>query len=236
MEAVKEKIDPKPTGNVVDIKAQTEIMHRTLAAYMEVCTVLNQPHKALNALTFHRFKVKKCNNNVFPPIKDVKVYNALLRGYSTKADFIKLQEVIKYAKEDNIQLNVQSYISIFDCLARVNYKNNHLKHIRIYVKDAYKNGISFDKILNEGIFINEQKSRVLETMLCYDPNYQPKYTDPNLQYSNDLLNHLNHPEQLEMPKTIENASLNLFTTEKLRASIEEQIELEKKGLITVLKK
>lgn len=233
-EEVKVKSQTKMQTREFNIKAHEEIMHRTLAAYMEVCGAQN-PYRAFSALSFHRSKNLQ-DNMFFLKIKDVNVYNPLLRALGMRSDFNKLQEIIKFMKEDKVEFNVQTFVAIFDCLARINCKGNHLKYIRIYVKEALKQNVTFDKIMNEGIFMYDQRENVLKTMLAYDPNYRPTYTNPNLQYSNNLLNHLNDPEQLEVPQTpIDNTS-SLFTSKNLESMIEKQMEFEKIGYVLVCNK
>lgn len=222
----------KPERKEMSSKAHQEVVNKTLAAYMDVCGSLNNPQKALNALWFHRSKTKK-RPSLFPPITDVNVYNPILMAFGAKGDFGRLQEIIKYAREDNIEFNVQSYVAIFDCLARVNYKDSHLKFIRIYVKDALKQDINFDKILNEGIFRNDQKANVLNTMKAYDEKYLPNYYKPNLQYSNTLVNYLNHCDQLNRPVETAEQNSPLFEKKPFNTMIEEQVELEKLGYVLV---
>lgn len=231
LDDIKVKLQTKLPPKEINLKAQEEIMHRTLAAYMEVCGVQN-PYRAFSALAFHRSKNLNCTH-LFPKIKDVNVYNPLMRALGMRSDFNKLQEIIKFAKEDEIQFNVQSYVSIFDCLARINCKNNHLKYIRIYAKEALNQNITFDKIMNEGIFINDQRENVLQMIQAYDPNYKPTYSPPNLQYSNNLLNHLNHPTQLDRPKVPTENNSPLFANNILKSMIEKQMELEKIGYVVV---
>ncbi|KAJ8965991.1 hypothetical protein NQ314_003788 [Rhamnusium bicolor] len=135
-------------------------------------------------------------------------------------------------EEENVELNLQSYIAIFECLGRVNIKNNHLKDIRIFVKDALSKDITFDKIMNEGTFLNNEREIVLQAMNSFDPNYVPKYDEPQILYNNHLVNHLNN-EKLKPSVSKCKVNDGVFNSKNLKESVNKQIELEKGGYITV---
>lgn len=229
IEEIKETKIPKPTQ---EIALREEVVHRTLAAYMEVCVALRTPQRGLSALLFHRIRSKRTSHKVFPPVKNIHVYNMLLKGFAVKGDFVKVQEVLKYAAEEGVSLNVQSYVSILECLARVNIDNNHLKFIRIFTKDARKQGITYDRIVSEGIFSNGQRELVLRAMRCNDHSYEPQYSSPYLQYDNNLLNHLNCQEQTVIPN-LTKANGGSFAKTNWQELINKQIDIETEGFVTV---
>ncbi|XP_023015576.2 mitochondrial RNA polymerase [Leptinotarsa decemlineata] len=219
----------------MDRERREEITNKTLGSYIEVCSQMGNPQRGLAALNFHRFKVKKYNGrirNVFVPITNIKVYNAVLKGFAHKGDFEKLSEVVQIVKEDGHKLNVQSYVAIFECLGRINVQNNHLKNIEVFSEEALSNDITYDKIMNEGSFLNNERELVLKAMRCVDPTYVPKYNTPVLCYKNSLVDHLNieGPVKLSSPKEDGNYFLNYSD---LCKKIEQQIELEKAGTMHV---
>lgn len=230
---IEEVKEIKPIVTYLDKTAREEVISRTLAAYIEVCSSLKVPQRGLNALQFHRNRCKSKHHKNFPQVKNVNVYNASLKGFAVKGNYTKLQEVLSFAKEDSIQLNVQSYASIFECLGRVDVKGSHLKEIRIQTREALKNGITFDKIMNEASFLADQRTMVLRAMQTHTPTYEIKLTPPQVQYNNHLVNSLNNENQLKQQDT-NNAQCNtIFTSEKMKIFINEQIELEKLSYITV---
>lgn len=218
----------------LDQKVKYQIAVKTLASYLEVCSNLKQPMKGLNALLFHNHRSQRCVDKNFQAIKDIKVYNALLKGFASQGDVCHLEEVIKLIRNEKIQLTQQSYVAILECYGRTNVKDHYLKQIRIYAKEALVNGFSFDKLLNEAIFLNDEREIVLAAMQRADPHYQPTYFPPNVQYNNHLVNSLNCDEQVCPPEKTElTQGYGVFTPEFLNTAIQQQIDLEKIGSVTV---
>lgn len=231
---VDETKEQKSHASHLDQTAREEVINRTLAAYTEICSFLKMPQRGLNALMFHRNRTKKNSSKSFPPIKNINVYNGLLKGFAGKSDYTKLKDVIAYANEEGVKLNAQSYAAIFECLGRINYKNNYLKQIRIHAKEAFKNGFTFNRIMDEAVFLSDQRAMVLKAMKSYDSGYVVNLKKPSVQYNNHLLNKLNHDRQLELPtKEKTHDKSGLFTNTMLKNLVKQQIETEKLGYVTV---
>lgn len=227
---VEDEIRDQKTSKI-DLQARHEIVSKTLAAYVELCSILKNPSRGLNALNVYSNKVAA--SKLFPPLKSINVYNAALKGFASSGNFPKMLEVIKMIKNAEVDLNVQSYAAILQCLGRCNIDNNYLKEIRIYGKEARWNGFSFDRILNEGIFLNDEREQVLKAMKSYDKKYIPTYVLPNIQYNNSLLNHLNSKEQLKYQEKANKTSNGIFSQSKMQEMINGQKEIEKHGYVIV---
>lgn len=133
-----------------------------------------------------------------------------------------------------MELNVQSYAAVFECLGRINSDNSHLEQIRTYTDQTSKIGITFDDVMNKAVFINDQRSHVLKAMEAYNSQYRPLFWPPKVHYDNHLVNHLNGKEQRkppEQPVSVENEGL--FSGDLLQQRINQQMELEKQCHITV---
>ncbi|KAF5270657.1 hypothetical protein FQA39_LY01395 [Lamprigera yunnana] len=209
--------------------ASEEVIERTHLAFIEVCNYLKTPQRGLNALLFHRNRT----NKAFPKIKSVNIYNGLLQGFSIKGDYVKISEILNYARQDNVQLDVHSFVAIFECLGRINVQDNHLKQIRVHAKEALKLGISFNDIMNEGIFLCDQRDMVLAAIRSHTPDYKVTFTLPSLQYNNPLVNYLNDSKQLEAPLSLRHEPHRMFINTNLAERIKRQIEFEKHGYITI---
>lgn len=85
---------PKKVASPLEQRAKSEISSRTLASYIDTCCYLKAPQRGLNALNFHRTRLRK----FLPAIKHKRVYNSLLKGFAAKGDFSKVEEVLLYAK------------------------------------------------------------------------------------------------------------------------------------------
>ncbi|KAF5291408.1 hypothetical protein FQR65_LT01718 [Abscondita terminalis] len=213
-----------------DTKASEEVIARTLSAYIEVCNHLKTPQRGLNAFLFHR---NRSRNKGYPKVKNIKVHNGLLRGFAAKKDYLKVCEIVNYAKEDEVALDVDSYASIFECLGHINFEDNYLKQIRIHAKEAAKLGISFDRIMDEATFVVNQRETVLKAMRSHLPDYKIKLTEPLLQYNNKLVNDLNNDSQRVPPAVINKNEKGMFLNRNLAERVKEQIDVEKRGYITI---
>lgn len=225
----------KNEAKTLTTQGRLDIATKTLGAYLEMCSVLKNPNRGLSALLFHKHRVDKGKDDTFLPIKNIKVYNALLKGFAGKGDIQKLEEVVKIIRTEKVKLNIQSYLSILECYGRNNYQDHYLKQIRIYAKEAANNGFTFNVLLSKGLFLNDEREVVVKAMLSCDRNYIPKYLEPIVQYDNHLVNELNDPEQLiPLDKTHSIKKNNgLFTSESMKISIEQQLEVEKHGSLSI---
>nr|CAH7742484.1 unnamed protein product [Callosobruchus chinensis] len=220
----------KKTG-IKNEKYQEEAAARTLASYVEVCSHLRNPQRGFNALHFYRMRSK--HKYISYSVKNIKIYNAVLIGFAHKGDFSKLQEVLSIMNEEQIQLNLHSYIAIFECLGRLNFKGSNLKEVRRFGKEALSKGFLFDQMMNQGSFLNDEREMVLKTMRAYDSEYTPKYDEPTVWYNNHLVNHLNDDSQKCLSEIEYKSNLGLFTPEKLRECVEKQLSLEKAGYVEI---
>lgn len=215
----------------MDKKYSEKIANKTLAAYMELCNHLKAPTRGFQALNYHRHRAKK---QQVPPITSVNVYNALLKGFATKGNWEKVKEIVEIMEQEGIATNLQSYVAIFECLGRRNIDNYLTREIRIFGKEAINKGFTFDRIMNEGSFLCDERAMVLKAMLAFDPSYQTKIDVPNLQYNNHLLNQLNHESQLDHQRELYEPNTNgLFTPSDMKRRIAEQLDFEINGYITV---
>lgn len=224
----------KPAKLSQQAAASDEVVNRTLAAYVEVCCGLGTPQRGLNAVYFQRTRYYRSSSKHVRPVKDIRVYNTLLRGFAAKADFNKVREVLKIMQDEETVLDVYSYAAILECLGRINVDNNHLKYIRIYVKEAKRQGITFDRIMNDAVFGKEQREVILKAMRAFDNQYKPQYELHNLQYNNQLLSSLNvAKEELQLPENVDTPKNGIFKTVNWSDVVEKQMKLETDGFITV---
>ncbi|XP_018577460.1 DNA-directed RNA polymerase, mitochondrial [Anoplophora glabripennis] len=213
-------------------KHRDEISWKTLASYIEVCSHEKYPQRGLNAFNFHRGRAKKNLEKSLVLIKNINVFNALLKGFASKGVFPKIREILKIMEEDEVELNLQSYVAIFECLGRISNDNCYLKDIKNFTQSALAKGITFDKMMNEGIFLNDEREIVLRAMRSYDQNYVPQYRTLNVSYKNHLLNHLNCDIQYN-PEDVKYKNDGPFKPEDMETSIHKQIAMERGGYVTV---
>lgn len=231
---VEETKEIKPQKLSQQVAASDEVVNRTLAAYVEICCGLGNPQRGLNAVYFQRSRFYRSTSKHVRPVKDIRVYNTLLRGFAAKVDFNKVREILKIMQDEEIVLDVHSYAAVLECLGRINIDNNHLKYIRIYVKEAKRQGITFDRIINDAVFEKGQREVILRAMRAYDNKYEPHYQLQNLQYNNHLLSSLNvAKEELQLPENADKPKNGIFKATNWNDLVEKQMKFETDGFITV---
>lgn len=67
---------------------------------------------------------------------------------------------MKYIEEDGLELNIQSYAAIFECLGNLKH-SNRTKQVRYFYKQMTERGITMDDLMNEANFIGDQREVVL---------------------------------------------------------------------------
>lgn len=204
-----------------------EITSKTLASYGDICSVLRNPQRGLNALHFSKNKHKSIKTKPLI-IRNVNVYNSILKGFAQKGDYFKIREVLNLMNEGNVSLNVQSHIYVLECLGRMDI-NKLEKEMKSYMNEIFGNNINFDQLMNNGAFYEGQRDLVLKAIKAYNPSYEPQYVKPDIQYSNHLVNHLNNNEPKLDSRCQER--IGVFSAESLAKATKKQLELEKGGYV-----
>lgn len=211
-----------------DPKMKQEIANKSLAAYIDMCCTLRNVQRAYNALNYHKYKMTTGT----PPINSINVYNALLKGYGQIGDLSKLEEILHSMKSDKLSPNVQTFVYLFECIGRSLHLGSTLKSMRIYSKLMTQQHITFDKIMTEGMFVNDQRAKVLAAIKLFNPEYSPKLFEPSVQYENHLVNSLNHSDQCNTSKLMSNQDV-ANDENNIEVKIMDQLALERSGYVTV---
>lgn len=226
-------VEPLPPNVEKSVLLKRNIIAaQVLAAYGEVCNHLRNPSKGLGALHYHQSRSQRNCQPKLSGMKDLKVYAVLLKGFANKKDYMRLDKVLKIMKNEEVSSDLHCYAAILECLGRINISNYYLKEIRIFCKEAIGKGITFDDILNNAVFLNDEREQVLKAILAFDPNYVRTYKKPKVFYDNNLVNHLNHKEQLNL-ETKDSPLKKLIEPAVMDTLVDKQLMMEKKGYIKI---
>lgn len=125
------------------------------------------------------------------------------------------------------------YIAILECLGRMKNSDCFTKDVERFVQAALKKNITFDKMMSEGIFLNDERSFVLKALKTYYPSYVSTFDKTKLWYKNHLVNHLNNDHQLNF-KVAESKGYGEFITPNvMNEMVQNQVNVEENGYITV---
>lgn len=232
----KRKISKK-TPKVISEKAKLlllqkrkEMINKTVAAYIEVCVEQKKIKRAEYALAFYQHKALASFKT---PIVDENTYNALLKSYASKGQLDEIFNIWQKMENDKVNPNLQTYIILLYGFGKNTSKDVVLKKkVEKYLIEAKKKGYNFNKMMNDGVFLEDERQTVFETMKIFDRNFKPRYNIPIMHYNNELVNDLNHQDQSRSPKK-ELGSNGFFDSDDLKKRIDEQLEQEQQISITV---
>lgn len=84
-----------------------------------------------------------------------------------------------------------------------------------------------NRILDESKFVRDQREIVLAAIRSVDPQFQPKYTFPEILYDNHLVNHLDSISASSRYESVK------FSPEEIGNMLNEQLDTELKGSVTI---
>ncbi|EAT46999.1 AAEL001847-PA [Aedes aegypti] len=220
----------------MELLARHKSFHVTLHAYLDICLSSGMINRAYATVLNYRHKRKR-------KVTDVEIYNILMHGYAEKGIILKIKDILKILKEDNIEPNPQTYAAIFECLGRMETTEDVEKDARTYLEEAEAKGYTMDTVLNQSKFVRDQRETVLNLFNQLKPGFRPVYTPPKLLYGNHLLNSLNeyvrpidttaaNEKDVQVGTEIMNPKAG-FTRDQLEKFSKAQVELELKGHLTV---
>lgn len=207
-----------------------EMMAKTLAAYIETCVHQNMTKRAEFALKFLQHRT---NASFKFTLDDINVYNALMKSYATRGHLKEIVDMLQKMEKDKIIPDLKTYTIMLLGFGKNSSKDvRYKKKLQNYIKEAESRGFDFNRIMNEGVFLKDEREVVLKAMKVFNPEFQPQYLPPLVQYNNDLVNNLNHPDQLQPPKKEEN-NKGPFKVSDLKELVMEQLKQELEISVTV---
>lgn len=209
---IKEKPVPKNKPKLKESKAQRmsdeewntkqKSMNLALRSFIDTCVQNGLTNRGYLTIIRARYRWKKPNLNG-PKIYDISIFNQLMRGYAEKINLLKIREIYEIIQEDSLKPNATTYAAFLVCLGKlINnpdaretnkiFSEEELDNaIKMAIDESSKNYMSLNSIMNEAIFVNDERELVLSAIHRIQPNYQPNYENVPLLYNNGLVNNLN---------------------------------------------
>ncbi|XP_059048720.1 DNA-directed RNA polymerase, mitochondrial [Achroia grisella] len=205
-------------------------LHSTLAAHLNVLCSLRMVHEGRKVLQYYRQRGSRVPDH--PKVTDVKIYNTLLHGYASMGETENMKELLSFMSEDGIERSAQTYAAVFECIERssVEDKNSVLESYRGQMEDK---GIHLNDLMDKTNFLYDQREMVLQAIQRIQPDFEPQYTPPILDYNCALM------ERLKLTETEAREGLNsspaegVVSLEELIKMGKEQMDIEIKGEIEV---
>lgn len=227
----------------------------SLSAYLDCCVQNGMLNRGYLTVINYRFKYKRSPMNAVK-ITDVNLYNVLIHGYAEKENLGKCRELMNILSEDEIAPNEQTYANFLECLGRLSVNpvamakhhvatsNDLVKIITQTILEAAENKITANSIIDNSVFLKNQREVVIHAIRLAIPDFKPIYTPPELTYDNKILNPLNENvkdisfdpllnlEEVQPGAEIMDSKKG-FEREQLEELSREQLETELAGYISI---
>lgn len=225
----------------------------SLHAYLDCCVQNSMLNRGFATILNYRSKLSRSNSGI--KITDIELFNTLLHGFAEKENLLKVKEIMNILREDQIRPNSQTFANYLECLGRISRSPSsmakfHLtpeelsKLINQVIVEASHYKFSANAIVDQSVFLKDQRESVIEAIRLAFPTFKPVYTPPNILYDNEILNALNEnikPLDYDPIKNLEQKlpgseimnSKQGFQREELEGFAREQLENELKGFISI---
>ncbi|CAH0725565.1 unnamed protein product, partial [Brenthis ino] len=211
-------------------RGKEESLQRLLTSHLQLLCSLDMIAEGHQILQYYRQRGAKASDS--PKVTDVKVYNTLLHGYASMGQLESVKELLSMMSEDNIEPNAQTFAAIFECIERTNLSDK-TSFLKYYREQMHEKNITLNDLLDKSKFLYDQQEIVLKSIRRLEPNFEPHYTPPLLDYNCPLLETLKL-ENIENRKgLLISPAKGLLTTEELKAKGLEQFKMEIAGEIEV---
>ncbi|CAK1555600.1 unnamed protein product [Leptosia nina] len=204
-------------------RGKEEGLQRTLAAHLKLLCSLNMVSEGHHVLKYYRRRGS--NRADMPQVKDVQIYNTLLHGYASEGKMEQAKELLSQMGEGGIEMNAQTFAAIFECVQRTDIEEKN-KVLNFYQKLMDDRGISLNDLLDKSKFLFDQRETVLEAIRLIEPNFEPKYTLPPLDYDCPLLDRIKLDKVDNRKGLFTSPAEGLLTLDELKAIGKEQIQME----------
>lgn len=154
-----------------------------LLAFISTCTSIDLKYRAFRML--QHFSQRR-NQNF-----DIQLYTNVLHAYAAEHDWPKVHAVCLMLQQNGIAFTPQVYAAICECIGRSPATTENQKILRRYVDQAAAQQITLNDILDKSQFVVDQREMVFAALKRIQPDFQPKYTEPELNYVNPMLKRLN---------------------------------------------
>ncbi|XP_023247852.1 DNA-directed RNA polymerase, mitochondrial isoform X2 [Copidosoma floridanum] len=200
--------------------------NKAVLSYVNVCVNSDVP--------FSQDDLFKWKKNIKYPEKvhlnDVSVFNAYMEKLALKGNLRNILKILEELRSIGIDLNVQTYTYVFDCVGRM--KGNVDKKLEILKKielEMRNDNVTLNDIVTKSIFLRDQRKYVENTVKLLNKDFQPVYDDIlDTTYDCRILEKLS-----EDSATPSSTVGKLLSLSDLETRLHKQIKTEMEGHVTV---
>ncbi|XP_012275000.1 DNA-directed RNA polymerase, mitochondrial [Orussus abietinus] len=206
--------------------ARERCLLQSLLAYVHVCIHCGLISQALEVVKHYRkFNAAVPDNLV---IRNLNLYNILLKYYASTANFNKVNDIRYYIQEDGLKPNTQTYAALFECIGRMEKSDYFLNYLRDIQEEMTENNISLNDVVIKAKFVQDQQKHVLAAIRLLKPEFQPQHVFYNIPYNCSLVNKLSQNKAFtKSPAKGLQSNINIYD------KIEQQLKWEKNGIVHI---
>lgn len=226
----KQELSMKQDMRELERRGKQESLHRVLTAHLQLLCSLNMIQEAQQVLQYYRQRGTRTSSH--PKINDVKVYNTLLHGYAATGMLDNTRQLLSFMSEDGVEPNPQTFAAVFECIER-SAEDNKVELLQQYKDQMDQKDITLNDLLDKTKFLYDQREVVLQSIHRLQPDFEPHYTAPVLDYKCPLLDNLTLDKVENRQGLMTSPGEGLFSIEEIIEKGKEQLSMEIKGEVEI---
>ncbi|RVE47325.1 hypothetical protein evm_008006 [Chilo suppressalis] len=225
-----QEINMKEDIKQLEKRGKQESLHKMLTAHLQLLCSLQMMHEGRQVLQYYRQKSTRASYH--PKITDISVYNVLMHGYASMGLLENTKELLSFMVESGVEANEQTYAAIFECIERSELRDK-VSTLKFYHKIMQEKGITLNDILDKSKFLYDQREQVISAVRKIDPDFEPQYTPPVLDYDCPLMEKLKLDNVDARLGLLQSPAGGLLSLEEIKQRGKEQLQIETDGDIEV---
>ncbi|KPI99844.1 DNA-directed RNA polymerase, mitochondrial [Papilio xuthus] len=225
-----QEINMKQDMRELEKQGKQQTLHKLLTAHLQLLCSLNMIQEGQQVLQYYRKRQTHSPDN--PKVMDVKVYNTLLHGYASQGNIDNTKALLSFMQEDGVISNAQTFAAIYECIERSNIKQKS-SVLEFYNQKMQETGITLNDLLDKTKFVYDQREVVLTAIRRLQPDFEPSYTPPVLDYDCPLLEKLKLSDTTNRKGLLTSPAEGLLGLEDMKKKGQMQLDMEITGEIEV---
>ncbi|GAV03670.1 hypothetical protein RvY_14063-2 [Ramazzottius varieornatus] len=202
-------------------------LNSSLKSYIIACTQTDMIGPALSTTAFYREKFSQPSSDK-KKILSVEVYNLIMNIFAKKGKICQVKEIFQLMMTENVKPDTRSFALALETVARV--QPIDVKMAKSIAKQMQDRNIPLNDIFLQCSLTPDEKERILEAIHCFRPNFQPAIPYNEAAYLPPVMQSLNASNTCVLKET---PYRGVISYDKLLAAFREQLQHEKKGVITI---
>lgn len=203
----------------------------TLLAYLELCESCGFLNRGFATLQYYINRPNYSKNA--SRVTNVKVFEVLLRGYASKGNVNKVEELWEMMEAAGIKPSLPGFAARLECIGRATTSScdNREQNLSKILQSMAKEGFSANDIFEKCQFVSDQREVLLKTVRTIHPDFMPEIPAPDICYSCSLLENIN--EMQEKNKLLTSPAQGITTEEELEKQAKKQLAMELAASVSV---